>query len=358
VIKWKENWEEVRKNHHRWWRGEGMVLSSWDQGYPLKGARRPGVSPPVIDSLEAKFVDPVTVAARERYLLSGFGFPADIVPFAYTDWGTISAAPFFGSTMNYGDDTVWYNPAGLSPSMDRSLILDDDNPWFLRLQDLVSTGKTVAGNDYFCGMPSLSPGLDVLSELCGASELCIYLITDPGWVQEKLSEITAACLKAYDTIYQLASEEDGSVFVSFFRLWAPGRVSLIQNDFSSLISETMFREFAVPFTREFSAAMEFSLFHVDGPEAIRTIDALLEIDELTSLEFTPGPQIPGGGDPSWYDMYRRVKAAGKRMQIVWIKAEEVIPLLDAVGPAGLYLMVEFQSLNEAEKMAREVEPYR
>lgn len=358
MIDWKDNTEQVLNNFRLWWKGEGMILSSWDQGYALPENLRRAAEDPVIRSLKEKYTNPETVAIRERYTLSKLGFPADILPFAYTDWGTVSAAPFFGSPMNYGDETVWYEPVDLSPENDRKLFLADDNPWYLTLQNLVTTGKKIAGGDYLTGMPSLCPGLDVLSELCGASELCMYLITDPEWVHRKLDEITAACLKAYEIIYHLASYDDGSAFVSFFRLWAPGRVSLIQNDFSSLISESMFREFAIPFIREFSAAMDHSLFHVDGPEAIRTVDALLEIENLTSLQFTPGPQVPGGGDARWFELYRKVKEAGKRMQIVWMKAEDVIPLLDAVGPKGLYLMVDFRSLVEAENLAREVEPYR
>jgi len=84
----------------------------------------------------------------------------------------------------------------------------------------------------------------------------------------------------------------------------------------------------------------------------------LEVEELDAVEFTPGPQIPGGGDPRLYPMYRKIKEAGKSVQAVWMKAKDVEPLLDAVGPAGMYLEVDVADLAEAEELERVVARYR
>ena len=37
-------------------------------------------------------------------------------------------------------------------------------------------------------------------------------------------------------------------------------------------------------------------------------------------------------------MYRRILDAGKSVQAVGVKPEEVVPLLDAVGGEGMYVM--------------------
>lgn len=104
--------------------------------------------------------------------------------------------------------------------------------------------------------------------------------------------------------------------------------------------------------------LDYSLYHVDGPNAVASIDPLLEIELLTALEFTPGPQVPGGGDPYWYDMYKKIKAAGKSVQAVDIKPEDVEPLLDNVGPEGMYLMIEFETEKEIDYVSKIVEKYR
>jgi len=82
------------------------------------------------------------------------------------------------------------------------------------------------------------------------------------------------------------------------------------------------------------------------------------LEELDCIEFTPGPQVPQGGHPCWYDLYRRIKKAGKCVQAVEMDPEEVVPLLDAVGPEGMYLMVNFNSEREIEETEKAVEPYR
>ena len=50
-----------------------------------------------------------------------------------------------------------------------------------------------------------------------------------------------------------------------------------------------------------------------------------------------------GGHPQWYDLYRRIKAGGKSVQAVGVKPEEVVPLLDAVGPEGMYICLLYTS---------------
>ena len=57
-------------------------------------------------------------------------------------------------------------------------------------------------------------------------------------------------------------------------------------------------------------------------------------------------------------MYRRILDAGKSVQAIGVRHDEIVPLLDAVGPAGLYIMTSFADEREAEKVMRMVEPYR
>ena len=55
---------------------------------------------------------------------------------------------------------------------------------------------------------------------------------------------------------------------------------------------------------------------------------------------------------------RRILDAGKSVQIIRVRPDEVAPLLDAVGGAGMYIMTQFDSEREAERLCRQVEAYR
>lgn len=353
---WKEDWERTAARFDAWWRGEGMLVSHWGNGI-----LPPGVPATVsAHSSSADWRKPVDFALSERAALKTKSFPLDIVPFVFADYGTLSLAPLLGAQVNFGEDTVWYGPAGLAPDLDRKLVFDETNPFWSNLLAIVDESRALAGDDYFVGSPALAPGLDVLAELCGTAELMTSLALEPEWVHSKLEEIQEASYRALDALYPHIRAADGSMFHAFFMFWCRGRAGFAQCDAAAMISPTMFEEFCIPDLREYCRRFDRVLYHVDGPQALPTVDALLEVEGLSAIEFTPGPQLPTGADPSFFDLYRRIKAAGKSVQAVWIKpaAEEVERLLDAVGPGGMYLEIEYGSMDEVEDIARVVEKFR
>ncbi|HKM07656.1 MAG TPA: hypothetical protein VJ869_11770 [Sphaerochaeta sp.] len=365
---WKTNWKETEQRFNDFWDRKGFILSKWNGYFPVDRSTCPDL--PVLEKGMAEiekngdwgrfYLDAQLVASQQQRAICHSVYPGDLLPFSYCDWGTVTLAPMLGAEQHFNKDTVWYthenNP--VSPENDRPLILHDDSGWFRDLQELARIGTDWARGKYHCGAPAIFGGLDVLSELRGASELCMDLILEPDWVKAKLQEIDVASKKAYHRLYDIMKDEDGSLFHAFFMVWGKGKTSLVQCDFATLISEDMFREFSVPSILESCSYLDHSLYHVDGPEALRTVDALLEIDALDCIEFTPGPQVPQGGDPRWYPLYRKIKESGKCVQVVEMQAEEVIPLLDAIGTDGVYMMVNFRSEQEIDDLNEAVKKYR
>lgn len=100
------------------------------------------------------------------------------------------------------------------------------------------------------------------------------------------------------------------------------------------------------------------MFHLDGHQCIAHLDLLLSIENLDAIEWTPDPTVPPGGSPRWYEMYRKILAAGNSVQAIGVKPPEILPLLDAVGGKGLMIMGEFASEQEYERYYKLVEPYR
>ena len=104
--------------------------------------------------------------------------------------------------------------------------------------------------------------------------------------------------------------------------------------------------------------LDYSMYHLDGSQAIRHLECLLEIKDLDAIEFTAEPNVPSAGSPYWYDTYRKILDAGKSIQAWKIQACEVLPLLDAIGAEGVYLMVYWPGLAPAEKLAKQLEKYK
>ena len=120
-----------------------------------------------------------------------------------------------------------------------------------------------------------------------------------------------------------------------------------------MISPAMFREFVVPALTEQCEWLDYSMYHLDGTTALQHLDAILEIEPLDAIEWTPQSGLEGGGSPRWYDLYRRIKTAGKSVQAVGVTPAEVAPLIDAIGPEGLYITTRCATEAEARRLVNE-----
>ena len=62
--------------------------------------------------------------------------------------------------------------------------------------------------------------------------------------------------------------------------------------------------------------------------------------------------MPTGSSSEWYPMYRKIPEAGESVQAIQVEPEEVLPLLDAVGGKGMYIMTTLYDEAHAEQLAK------
>ena len=100
--------------------------------------------------------------------------------------------------------------------------------------------------------------------------------------------------------------------------------------------------------------LDTCIFHLDGPDAARHLDALLEIEEIDAIQWVPGDGKPPAR--AWLPMLSKVQRAGKGL---WVSAppEDVHAILEELRPEGLMIHVEgtFPSLDEAESFIAAVQ---
>lgn len=361
---WKPNWAETQEHFQQWWQHNGLVLGCWGTGLPNPRAPHVEVKqpPPPITS-EQRHTDPQFVAQNIRYQMAHKVWPADMLPVCWPDIGTVSLAPYLGAIPQYADNNIWYLPCITDPDTHPPLRFDPQHPYCQMLESVVRETVAQSQGNYLVGMPALVPNLDVLAEVRGAGQLMTDLVDRPEWVHQKLQEIETAYVQAFDRMYDIIKLDDGSMAFGYFMLWGPGKTGLLQCDVSAMISPRMFKRFVVPYLRRSCQFLEYSLFHVDGHQCLGHVDHLLEIEDLDAIEWTPDPQVPPGGDPHWFEMYRNILNAGKSVWVANIDENDVLPVLDAIGGKGVYLNVITSNgteLQEAdiERMMKIVEPYR
>jgi hypothetical protein len=356
---WKDNWPETRERFLDWWEGRGTLLGCWGSGVPSSlPAREAGSAPAAPATAALRHSDPGYVASALRYDMARRSWPAEVLPAAWADIGTLSLVPCLGGRQAHGEDNVWYEAVIADPESHPKLVFDPSHPEWQALLARVRESSRAAMGNYFIAMPGICSNLDVLAELRGMQELLYDMLDRPEWVRRALCEIEAAWKTAFDLMRPEIALDDGSMAFGFFMLWGIGRVGLLQCDVSATISGDMFGEFVLPRLEAECAFLDRSLYHVDGPQALRHLDAVLALEDLDAVEWTPGPQVPDGGDSSWYGLYRKILEAGKSVWIAHVKPGEIAPLLDAIGTQGVYLCMENVTEEEFALAERELDRFR
>jgi hypothetical protein len=356
---WKDNWDEAFYHYRQWWQRQGFVLAIWSS-VPSRRPHAQASDPGPTHSLEQRYTDPVWRARAMRRSLSRQYFGADSLPLASTDIGPGSLATMIGSEPGLAEDTVWFNPCIAEPESAPPTTFSPENRWWRVHEAIIREQVAQARQDYLVGCPDLVENIDILASLRGSQELLYDLIERPGWVLERLAQINQAFFAAYQRIYDLIKLPDGSSAFGAFALWGPGKTVKVQCDACAMFSPAMFAQFVVPSLTEQCEWLDRSMYHLDGSQCIVQLDHLLAIDALDAIEFTPeAGRQPHGSDPTWWPLYRRILQADKAVQVVGVKQAEVLPLLDALGPRGLYLAVsDLQTPDEVDALYRAVERYR
>lgn len=357
---WKTNWEQTKRRFIDWWNHDGLMIGMW--GAPEVGrAIHEQVAAPVIPAtLDERYCNAAFRAAENHYRLSRSVFPADVLPSATTDLGPGSLALFLGSKPGFAEDTVWYHPCieeVEDPEELPPLKFDETNDWWRLTDDILRRCAELARGKYLVTCPDLIENMDALSSLRGAQTLCMDMLERPEWIEQKIAEINKVWFEVYSRIYDIIKLDDGSSAFGAFYIWGPGKVAKVQCDTSAMFSPEMYQRFVVPSLTEQCQWLDHSLYHLDGTQAMAHLDSLLAIEPLDAIEWTPQAGIETGGDKRWFDLYRRILAAGKSVQVVNVEPDEVLPLLDAIGPKGVYMLIQFKDEHEAERILKSVEAY-
>ncbi len=362
MMEWKENWAEARQHYLDFWQGKGFVVSGG--GVPKRQTPREAFEPrqvPEDRHREAYYTDPVYRADCCHHNICWREFPLDTLPNANINIGPGSLATMLGSKPEFGATTVWYHPIWQDvedlESLPR-LEFDPENRWWKITEQMCREVVSRARGRYLCGYPDLIENIDILASLRDNNNLMYDMIDRPEWVEQKVWQINEVWQEVHDRIYEIIKLPDGSSAWNAFAVYGPGKVAKVQCDAAAMFGPDMFRRFVVPAMEAQCEKLDASIFHLDGAECLCHLDALLEMRHLDAVEWTPSPKVPPGGDEHWYEMYRRILDAGKGVQAINLQPEQVIPLLDAIGTEGVFVICNLSDPAKVEELSKRLEAYR
>ena len=312
------------------------------------------ITPPALaKDLSQKWFDPQWRAEYLDWYVAHSSLKADILPVANTQLGPGSLAAILGGVFEGGEDTIWIHP---HPDFTDEIVFNPEHPNWILHKELLKACKAKANGHYFVGMPDLMEGLDVLAALKGTDRVLLDTVMQPEILEQQMQQINDIYFKVFDELYDIIREGDEMAFC-YFSSWAPGKMSKLQSDISTMISQDDYRRFVQPFIREQCQKIDYTLYHLDGVGAMHHLPALLEIEELNAIQWTPGVGEPQGGSPKWYDLYKKILAGGKSVMACWVTLDELKPLLDHIGADGVHLEMDFHNEKEVEQAMRIVEEY-
>jgi hypothetical protein len=147
--------------------------------------------------------------------------------------------------------------------------------------------------------------------------------------------------------------EAGMPATSWLPLVHDGTYYIPSNDFSCMISKKMFDEHFLPGIRQECKFYERSIYHLDGPDAIRHLDSLLDIPELDAIQWVFG--TGNEGFARWRGLYQKIQAAKKG---IWLSCtpSELTDVFESLKPEGVCFgdISGVRTPDEAEAVAKRI----
>ncbi len=345
----KDDVGRARERVEAWWSGEVLDRAPLLVTAPRAGAR--GYEGPDSEDLHRYFTDPALVFARLHHHLESTWWGGEALPVVFP----VSVAlvgilsKFLGAPNRYlTRHTAWSSPIIDDWKDRRRLRVDPDNDWLRIARGLLEAAVEWArseGLDCAIGLPDLNGPTEILAELRGAERLALDFYDHPGEIRPALEEINAAWLDCWRSLSAICHRLGGWFF--WMRVWSELPAIDLQSDVSCLLSREHFDAYFLPFIDQQTRWAERTIYHLDGPGAIRHLDSLLALPRLTAIQWVPG----AGAAPAaaWVPLARRILAAGKRLTLA-CHPREVRELLSELRPEGLLLSTECSSEEEGREL--------
>jgi len=351
-IELKNDWDEATERYKAWWEGEIIDRVAIQVTAPRVGYQRKHIPAP--SDLEQRWLDTdYRIAAAEEGMRATF-YGGEAFPQFYPNLGPDVFAGYLGCDIIFSHGTSWAQPLAVPEGEDFPEIkFDPENRWWKKILEMTQAAVDSSNGRYFVGLTDLHGGGDALAAIRGQQALCYDLVDRPQKVKKAMEFLEDFWFLVYDAAHQITLQnmQGSSTWLS---VWSPGKYYAVSCDFAALISPEMFNDFFLP---EVIAEIEWldrSLFHLDGPDAIPHLDALLNIPKLGGIQW-----VPGAGAPSvrqWIPLLKKIQAAGKLLHLS-VGVDEIEPLLEELSPKGVMFSTGCGSEADARELLNKAKKF-
>jgi hypothetical protein len=175
----------------------------------------------------------------------------------------------------------------------------------------------------------------LLLNLRGAQQLSMDTILQPEKITASLDAIHPLWVKAFRTLYETIVGAGAGV-TYYLGLWSNTPYELAAADFNALLGPPAFRDLLLPSIVQRAEVAGRAIFHLDGPDAARHYQTLLDTPAFTAIQYVVGA---GNSALDKLDMLKDIQAAGRPLQVL-CAFDDVLPLCDALAPDNLCILMD------------------
>ena len=351
----KKDWREAQERIDAWW--NGAVL---DRAVIRVTAPKAGVPPPPgprdvpVEDLLDWYTDPKRVVPRLEQQVAATYWGGEAVPVVYPVSISLVAilAAYLGAPYRVvpGSFSGWASPIIDDWEDCPPLGYDPHNDWWQRSKALLDAAAQRAPGRFYVGVPDLNGPSEIVARLRGEAPLAYDLLERPEVVRSAVDEVNLAWLRYWEACVGTIHQWVGGYFF-WMGIWSDMPAIDLQCDYSIMISPHMFEEVFLPGLDRQTRWVGRTVYHLDGPGAVRHLDALCSLEGLDGIQWVPGAGAPPTS--RWVRLLRRIQARGKLLVLI-CEPWEVEGLLAELEPEGLLLNTSCASEEEARALLANV----
>ena len=327
----KPDFEEACKRFEAWWHGE--ILDRPPVTINVHPERPPKVATRRYASERDRWLDVEGAIAWQEAATAVGVYLAETFPRYEPSVGPELAATAFGCDLEFSPDSSWSNPIVSSCREILRLAPNLDNVYWNNVRAKTALSLERGCGKWLTSMYDCHTNADLVAALRDPAGMALDLATDPEGVRLACDHVARFFPMMYEDIYNRI-DATGQPTTSWTPFLHRGKANTVQADFVIMISPRMFHEAILPSLLVEFRYLERSVYHLDGPGALRHLDALGAIPELNAIQWVYG----AGNGPSarWIDVYKRVQDAGKGIQLLAEDLGDAQAVAKHLKPEGVW----------------------
>ncbi len=234
-----------------------------------------------------------------------------------------------------------------------------DNPWLGKLLEAMRTVVDYVGGRYGVSIGHMRGPTDILVALLGSEPFSLALYDDPERITRLAKQAAGIWLHVARSMAEIVPPYRGGYVMRQFGLWSPGPSVWLQDDTSSMMSLSHYRQFFLEPMRARSV-FPYGVLHLHI-QSLHIAETLVSVRNIRAINvYFDSPLV------SLHDampVLRRLQE--RRMPLILAKTvyegltlEEYREILDSLSPNGLSVHLKAASIEEGREVMANVTAQR